>query len=152
MCHYLSTDTTSTSVDIRFFATMDPTGSLSEGFAYLSVGDQSPPNVPVFQDPVLTQVSCDRDHLIDSDHILLDANLMQVFSPFRTIKQVPDFRPLLSNITLGDKRLVTLAPHEAEELLTSHPSIRAVLQKAWQEGSFKEVRQLGEFLLSRSSF
>ena len=146
----LSTDTTSISVDIRFFATMDPTGSLSEGFAYLSVGDQSPlSNVP---DPVLTQVSCDRDLLTDNDHISLDAKVEKTLSAFRRVQEVPDLSLLLSYIAHGDKRLVSLAPDEAEELLASQPSICAVLQKAWKEASFKEVRQLGEFFVVTQLF
>jgi len=79
---------------------------------------------------------------MDDDHKPLDAKLMKLFSIFRRYHEEPYLPALLSVITLGDKRLVTLAYEEAQELLTSPSSIKLVLQK---EGSFKEVRQLSEF-------
>ncbi len=100
---------------------MDPTGSLSKGFADLSVGDQNPPREPIFRIPSLAQVSRERDRFIDDDHKALDAKLMKTFSAFRNHNEDPDLSSLLSIITLGDKRLVTLAEEEAEELLTSQP-------------------------------
>jgi len=118
---------------------MDPTSSLSELFTDLSVGDQNAPHEPTTS---LTRVSPDRDRFIDDDHKLLDAKLMKSSSTFRRFNEEPDLPALLSVITLGDKRLVTLAYEEAQELLTSPSSIKLVLQK---EGSFKEVRQLSEF-------
>ena len=120
---------------------MNPTNSLSEGFAYLSVGDQD-------TTPSLTQVSRERDHFIDKDHKLLDAKVMKTFSAFRRHNEEPDLPALLSSITRGDKRLVTLTEEGAEELLTSQPSINLVLQKAWTGASFKELRQLSEFFVA----
>jgi len=115
---------------------MDPTNSLSKGFADLSVGDQDV--------TTLTRVSRERDNFIDNDHKSLDELLMKTFSAFRKVNEVPDLAVLLSNITLGDERLLTLSPNAAEELLTSQPSINSVLQKAWKKFSFKEIRQLSE--------
>ncbi len=121
---------------------MDLTGSLSEVFAYLSVGDQNPSHDPIFRDttPFLTRVSREHDRFIDNDHKLLDAKLMKNFSAFRRHNEEPDLPALLSILTLGDKRLVTLTEEEAEELLASQLSINLVLQKAWKEASFKELR------------
>jgi hypothetical protein len=130
-------------------ATMDPTSSLSEDFAHLSVGDLNPPREATFRDatPPVTRVSRERDHFIDDDHKPLDAKLMKTFSAFRELNREPDLPALLCNITLGDNRLITLKEEEAEELLTRQPSISAILQKAWKEASFKEVRQLGAFFV-----
>jgi hypothetical protein len=87
---------------------MNPTRSLS-------VGDLSPPHI--FRDTTvsLAQVSCEHDHFIDNDHRPLDAKLMKHFSAFRKINKEPDLPALLSCITVGDKRLVTLTEEEAEE-------------------------------------
>jgi hypothetical protein len=119
---------------------MDQTNSLSKSFSHLSVGDQDTPS--------LTRVSCERDHFTDSDHNLLDAKLMRHFSAFQRFNEVPELPALLSILTLGDKRLVTFAEEEAEELLTKQPSINPVLQKAWKNSSFKEIRQLSEFFVA----
>jgi len=113
---------------------MDPTNSLSEDFADLSVRDQNEPTV----------VSTERDRSTEDDHKSLDAELMTGFSLYRKFNQEPDWPTLLSSIALGDKQLVTLTRRDAEGLLTSQPSINRVLQKAWENGSFKEVRQLSE--------
>ena len=77
---------------------------------------------------------------------------MKTFSAFRRHNEEPDLSALLCNITIGDKRLVTLTGEDAEELLTRQPSINAILHKAWKEASFKEVRQLGAFCVPRSLF
>lgn len=112
---------------------MDPTDSLSEGFAYLSVDT-----------PALTQAPRERDRFTDSDHEPLDTKLMKAFSAFRRLDEEPEFPVLLAMLTLGDKRLVTLTEEEAEELLASYPSINPLLHEAWKEGSFKELRKLSE--------
>ena len=85
---------------------------------------------------------------MDDDHKPLDAKLMKLFSAFRRLDEEPYLPALLSVITLEDKRLVTLGYEEAEALLTRTSSINLVLQKAWKEGSFKEVRQLSEFFVA----
>jgi hypothetical protein len=53
---------------------------------------------------------------------MLDAKILKTFSAFQKLKEEPDLPSLLSNITL-DKRLVTLEPDEAEELLDRQPFI-----------------------------
>ena len=53
---------------------MDPTNSLSEDFADLSVRDQQ---------PSLTRVSRERDQFIDGDHKGLNEELMETFGFFR---------------------------------------------------------------------
>ncbi|KAF8240148.1 hypothetical protein L208DRAFT_852307 [Tricholoma matsutake] len=67
---------------------------------------------------------------------------MKTIRANRMLNLEPDLASLLNFVILGDKKLLTLLPDEAEDLLTRQPSINAVLQKAWKEGSFKEVRQL----------
>ncbi|KAF8219419.1 hypothetical protein L208DRAFT_1418246 [Tricholoma matsutake] len=104
---------------------MDAMSSLSEGFSHLS-----------------------HDLSTDDDHRALDVAIMKTFSANRKINEEPNLASLLSNITAGDKRLISLLWDEAEDLLTHQPSINAVLQKAWKEGSFKEVWQLGAFCCS----
>jgi hypothetical protein len=114
---------------------MDPTIALSEGLAGLSVRNQ----------PSLTRVSCERDCFVDADHRKYDDHIMRIFSVYRQFKMMPDLPFLLSNITLGDERIVTLSMDAAEKLLSSQPGIEVVLQDGWEKGSFKEVRQLSEF-------
>ena len=128
---------------------MDPQKSLSESFSHLSVGDRNPSH-PRDTTPLLAQVSSERDLFIDHDHELLDAKLQKTFRPYRMINEQPELHTLLSNLTLVDERLVTLTENKAEELLTRQPSIKQVLQDAWEKGSFKEVRQLSEVLLSHN--
>jgi hypothetical protein len=70
---------------------------------------------------------------------------MNAFSLYRKHDEEPDFPALLFYTTLRDKRLVTRTPGETDELLTREPSIKMMLQRAWIEGSFRAVRQLGMF-------
>ncbi|SRR6266508_1534328 len=137
-----------------FSTTMDPTKSLSEGFAHLSVGDLNPLHEAISRGttPSLTRVARERDRFIDEDHKPLDAEIMETFSAFRRLNEEPGLPALLSFITIGDERLVSLSPRETGELLTRQPSITMVLQKAWKEASFKDVRQLGAFFVPRSLF
>ena len=134
-------------VDMFFPTDMDPTSSLTEDLSNLSVGDGNARLEAEFPDTStqLTRVSRERDVFFDDDHKIYDAKIMNTFSLYRKYNEVPDLPALLSHTTLGDKRLITLTPDEADELLTRESSIKIVLQRAWKEGSFKEVRQLGEF-------
>jgi hypothetical protein len=123
---------------------MDPTSSLSENFSHLSVGEITPVNDELpDRISMLTHVSRESDVCTDDVHATLDANLLKMFSAFRKLNEESDVSSLLSYTTLQDKRLVTLTPDEAEELLTREPSIKVVLRKVWNEGSFKDVRRLG---------
>ena len=70
---------------------------------------------------------------------------MDTFSLYWKHDKQLDLPALLSIITLGDNRLVTFTLGEADELFTCEPSIMMVLQRAWKEGLFKEVQQLGVF-------
>ena len=106
---------------------MDPTNSLSEDFADLSVRDS------------LTRISCERDQFFDDDHKRLDDELKETLGPNASRAA------LLSVITCGDERLVPLTFQGAAKLLSSQPWISKVLQKAWENKSFKEVRQLSQF-------
>ena len=128
--------------------------SSSSGFADLSMGDLNSPHAPKIRDttPSLTQVSRERDRFIDEDHKPLDAEIMETFSAFRRHNEEPGLPALLSLITIGDERLVSLSPRETGELLTRQPSITTILQNAWKKASFKEVRQLGAFCVPRSLF
>src|SRR5260221_14455932 len=109
--------------DRSFIATMDPTNSLSEDFADLSVRDS------------LTRISCERDQFVDDDHKRLDDRLMETFGFLREHNVNPTWTALLCNIIAGDKRLVALEYEEAEKLLSSQPWISKVLQKAWENKS-----------------
>ena len=119
---------------------MDPISSLTEDLSHLSVSDGNA-HKAAFPDtsPQLTQVSRKRDVFIDDDHKIYDVEIMNTFSLYRKHDEEPNFPALLSNTTLGDKRLVTLTPGEADELLTREPSIKMMLQRVWIEGSFREV-------------
>ena len=128
---------------------MDPTSSLTEDLSHLSVSDGNAPHEAAFPgtspSPQLTRVSRERDVFIDDDHKIYDAEIMNTFSLYRKHDEEPDFPALLSHTTLGDKMLVTLTPGEADELLTREPSVKMILRRAWIEGSFRAVRQLGMF-------
>jgi hypothetical protein len=123
---------------------MDPTSSLTEDLSHLSVRDGNAPHEVAFPDasPQPTRVSRERDVFIDDDHKIYDAKIMNTFSSHRKHDEQPDLPALLSLTTLGDKRLVTLTPDEADELLTREPSIKILLQRVWKEGSFRQIRQL----------
>jgi hypothetical protein len=126
--------------------------SISNDFSHLSVGDlhaSSEPSTP----PALNRISLERDTFADDDHKLLDEEIMESFSAFRTINKEPRLSDLLSRITIDNERLTTLSPNQAEELLDREPSITGLLMHGWQVGSFKEVRQLGVFpICSTSTF
>jgi hypothetical protein len=100
----------------------------------------------------LSRVSDERDRSTDNDHKLLDdAPVLALFGPYQNVHPGtwPVLLPaLLSCITTGDKRLMTLTFKEAVELLTKEPSIDVALRNAWEEGSFKEVRRLSEFYVA----
>jgi hypothetical protein len=123
---------------------MDPTSSLYEDFADLSVHDQSK------NPPHDSRVSDERDRFTDIDHNLLDELVLRIFSSDRQFNKDPDWPGLLSVITL-DERLVTLTPQESQKVLTREPVILVVLQNAWKEASFKEVRRLSEFSVATQS-
>jgi hypothetical protein len=126
--------------------------SISNDFSHLSVGDlhaSSEPSTP----PALNRISLERDTFADDDHKLLDEEIMESFSAFRTINKEPRLSDLLSRVTIDNERLTTLSPNQAEELLDREPSITGLLMHGWQVGSFKEVRQLGVFpICSTSTF
>ena len=111
---------------------MDPTSFLTEDLSHLSVGDGNARLEAAFPDtsPQLTRVSRERDVFIDDDHKIYDAKIMNTSSLYRKHDEEPNLTALLSNTTLGDKRLVALTPDEADELLTCEPSIKIVLQRA----------------------
>jgi hypothetical protein len=112
------------------------------------VSDRNTLQDPKLQDnstSSLPRVSRERDLLIDDDHRTLDVKIARLYNIFRRHNEEPLWSALLSSITLEDKRLVTLTRQEAEDLLTRQPSIKVILQKAWKEASFKELRQLSEF-------
>ena len=125
---------------------MDP---LSKDLSRLSVSDlhTSTEAISPYTTPTLTRVSSERD--VSVDHRVLDAVIIKTFALYRRHNEEPDWSTLLFTITAGDKRLVTLTGDEAEELLTRQPSVTVVLQKAWEEASFKEVRQLGAYGMLR---
>jgi hypothetical protein len=94
----------------------------------------------------LPRVSPERDTLTDDDHKALDTKILEIFSANRKFNEEPKLPALLSIITIGDKRIKTLTPDEAEELLGHEPSIKTVLRNAWRKEVFKEVRQLGALI------
>jgi len=132
--------------------TADPSSSLTDEFSHLSFHDPHVASDSVFPSaaPALVRISPKRDVISDDDHRPLDAKTIRAFALHRKLNQQPNFADLLNNITSQDKRLVTLTADDAEKLLGGNPSITGVLRKAWDEGSFKDVRRLGMFLFSYS--
>ena len=126
--------------------------SISNDFSHLSVGDllaSSEPSTP----PALNRISLESDTFTNDDHNLLDAQIMDVFNIFWRYNEEPVLSELLLRVTMDDKRLTTLTPAEARELLDRESSIAGLLRNGWQAGSFKEVRQLGVFpICSTSNF
>jgi hypothetical protein len=120
--------------------------SISNDFSQLSVGDLHASSQPTINLP-LERISVQRDVFTDDDHKPLDANILKGFSAFRKLNEEPDLPLLLLTITGDYKRLLSLTTDKAEELLNREASIAKVLRNAWQVGSFKEVRQLGAFML-----
>jgi hypothetical protein len=120
--------------------------SISNNFLQLSVGDSH-----VSSEPTTTQalqpISLDGNVFADHNHKPLDAKILNRFCLYWEQKKEPDLPILLSNITLDDKRLVTLTTDDAEALLMRYPSITKLLRNTWQTGSFKELRQLGASML-----
>jgi hypothetical protein len=99
-------------------------------------------------DEALRRISVDRDSLSDEDHKRLDEKVMnKAFRLTRNQNDTPDWHELLSKITLVDTRLVNLELVTAARLLESNPAIVGILQKAWDGDAFKEVRELGVFLV-----
>jgi hypothetical protein len=134
-------------VSIRFI--MD---SISSDFSHLSVNDLHASSEPTTT-PALNQISLKCDTFTDDDHKLLDEKILIAFNTFRRINEEPHLPLLLSNITVDDKRLVTLTTDEAGKVLNREPSIARLLKNRWRAGSFKEVRQLGVFpICSTSTF
>jgi hypothetical protein len=110
----------------------------------LSIDDlHAPPEATSSTAPTPTQTSSKHD--VSINHGALDAQVERNFQLLRSLNQKPEWPALLSYITLADIRLESHTIDEAEGLLTRQPSIYVVLEKAWEEGSFEIVRQLGVF-------
>ena len=107
--------------------------SISNDFSHLSVGDLHASSEPSTH-PALNRISLERDTFADDDHKLLDEEIMESFSAFRTINKEPRLSDLLSRITIDNERLTTLSPNQAEELLEREPSITGLLMHGWQVG------------------
>jgi hypothetical protein len=120
--------------------------SISNDFLQLSVRDLHTSSEPPAT-PALKRISLERDVFTDEDHKPLDAKILNAFNVFWKHNEEPHLPLLLSTITGDDKRLSTLMTDKAEELLTRKASIAKSLRNAWQTGSFKELRQLGGFML-----
>jgi hypothetical protein len=118
--------------------------SISNDFSHLSVRDLHASSEPITA-PALNRIPLQRDTLTDHDHKVLNEKIMKAFSAFRKLNEEPHLPSLLSNLTVDDRRLVTLRTDEAEDLLKREPSITKILKNAWQAEAFKEVRQLGAF-------
>jgi hypothetical protein len=61
------------------------------------------------------------------------------FNTFWRFNEEPHLPLLLSNITVDDKRLITLTTDEAGKLLNWEASIAGLLRNGWKVGLFKEV-------------
>jgi hypothetical protein len=118
--------------------------TLSDQFSHLSFGDSNTPH-DLVAGPLLWRISIDRDTLTDDDHKKLDKGTLKVFKFLRELNKEPDWPGLLANITAEDERLVTLISTKAEACLDRNPGVFEILRKAWDEGTFKEVRKLGTF-------
>ena len=89
-------------------------------------------------------------HDVSIDHRVLDEIINTTLGLFRSHGAEPNWPFVLSTIA-NDERLVSLTISGAKEQLERQPSINVVLQKAWEESSFKEVRQLGMFYVRYTS-
>jgi hypothetical protein len=116
---------------------MASTTGLSEEFSRLSVGDSN--EFP------LRQISIDRDTFTDEDHKELDEETLIAFKSQRELNEEPSWPVLLCDLTTGDDRLVRLNVTKAGACLQDNSSILEILKKAWEKGTFKEIRQLGAF-------
>ena len=112
--------------------------------AHLSIVESSPPSAMP-----LSRIRPERD-LSDQEHRALDESIFRLFQQFAERKQMPPWDYLLCNIISGDERLRVMKVREAEELLKRESSLAMVLEKAWNDRTFKEVRRLGMLLCSPS--
>jgi hypothetical protein len=90
----------------------------------------------------LAQIQSARD-LSNEDHQALDKDVLKSFGMYIKFKRVPSWDFLLCNIVNNDGRPPRLTIKQAEELVERESSLIAVLQKGWDDHSFKEVRRLG---------
>ena len=108
--------------------------SISNDFSHLSVGDlhtSSDPTTP----SELNRISLEHDTFTDDDHNLLDEKIVNAFNIFRRYHEEPPLPLLLSNITVDDKRLVTLSTtDEVRELLKSGALHRNVAKEQVASG------------------
>lgn len=118
----------------------DRAGSLASDIAHFSIND----SLAVLS-PALPRVPSTRD-LSDETHQDLDAAVLKGFKSDVKFNQEPDLASLLVNIVVNDRRLSSIPLEEAEELLEREPALTTMLQKAWSDRSFKEVRRLRTFL------
>ena len=95
------------------------------------------------------RISLEYDTFTDCDHDVLDTKMLKQLAPYLApdSKFTLELPSLLCCIIQFDERLTQLSLNRAEELLKHEPSITGMLLNAWGRGSFKEIRQLGEFPL-----
>jgi hypothetical protein len=110
--------------------------TLSDQFFHLSFGDSNAPRDQI-TDTLLRRISIDRDTITRSS--------MKAFNLQRELNKEPDWPALLLNITAEDKRLVNLTSKEAAACLDRNHGVLEILRKAWDVGTFKEVRKLSTF-------
>jgi hypothetical protein len=94
----------------------------------------------------------------DEAHQALDKAVLKTFKLYtkHNDSEVPDWPgdalQVLSNIVNNDKRLSPLSVEETAELLKHMGCITVVLEKGWNDSSFKEVHQLGMLPCSQSNY
>jgi hypothetical protein len=121
---------------------------LASDVAHLLINEPSTSTLPrPISTPALARIPSARD-LSDDRHQALDAAILRGFQLNVQFNQQPHLAFLLSVIVNNDDRLGHLSQEEAEGLLEREPSLATVLEQAWNDQSYKEVRRLRRLLCS----
>jgi hypothetical protein len=81
--------------------------------------------------------------LSDEEHQALDKEVLGSLQAFIQHGWTPNLDTLLFHVVNNDKRLKRLSATETKILLERESSLTPLLQKAWDDCSFKEIRLLG---------
>jgi hypothetical protein len=112
--------------------------SLADGISSLSISES--PLTSTTSAMARIPPSLDLD---DEGHQALDKNVLDAFELHIEVNREPDWAFLLFFIVSDDMRLSRISQEGANELLKRESSLITVLQKGWNDRSFREVRRLG---------
>jgi hypothetical protein len=125
---------------------MNPTSSLSEYLARLSVGDRD-----LFSDDTPTGDASAPSSLEPDDRTEeekeFDADILDFFHHSLAHGEEPLLHCLLATVSSTDKNLLTITPREAKPLVPPESTTETILRSAWAKRSFTKVRELGTFPL-----